>query len=326
EVCSGGSCGLSCAGGTTLCAGRCVDTDLDPDNCGGCDRLCSYDHGVAACIDRSCLLAACSGGWDDCDGLDTNGCEADLSSDDAHCGQCNLACAWTEECVTSSCQLCIIGRTGLSFDGVDDTLFVGDDDALDITAAISFEAWVYSTAPGTDAPILAKENSGGRQQYWFGVFFGHFGLLLGNGSGWGLNQRGSGTVVANTWTHLASVWDGTHWYNYQDGVLVGTGAYTGTLPTSDQPLTIAINSGYDNTRYGGALSDIRLWNVARTEQQIRDNMCELSDRTGLLARWLMDEGSGQTAADDSGNGFDGRLGEDPAEDDRDPTWVLLPAP
>jgi len=71
---------------------------------------------------------------------------------------------------------------------------------------------------------------------------------------------------------------------------------------------------------------VRLWNVARTVTQIRANMCDLSDTTGLVARWMMDDGSGQTATDDSGHGFHGRLGATTAVDSRDPAWSLLPSP
>jgi|GEM_PF-1467261 len=327
EVCSGSICTVSCVSGMSLCGGTCVDTRYDPNNCGECDAVCSIDHGAAACLDGICVLASCDESWGNCNYTPTDGCESNLSSDRLHCGACGTSCDWSEDCRVSNCEHCITGRTGLLFDGVDDYVYIGDAPGLDITGPITFEAWVRNAAPFNDAPILAKENSGGRQQYWFGVFYGHFGILLGNGTGWGLSARSSGSILPDTWTHLASVWNGTTWYNYQDGMLVGTGSYSsGSLPVGDEPLTIGINSGYDFTRYSGYLSDVRLWSVARTEAQIRENMCELSDATGLVGRWLLNDGSGQTAADASGNGFDGRLGAVATPDPRDPTWSALPVP
>jgi len=44
---------------------------------------------------------------------------------------------------------------------------------------------------------------------------------------------------------------------------------------------------------------------------------------GLLAHWNFDEGSGQTAADSSGNGNDGMLGTTPGVDGGDPTWTCV---
>ncbi len=214
-----------------------------------------------------------------------------------------------------------VDETGtLHFDGAGDYVYIGDDASVDITGPITMEAWVYAEDPDNDEPILAKEYSSGRQQYWFGVFYGHFGLLIGNGSGWGLNARGSGNVPANTWTHLASVWTGTTWYNYQDGVLVGSGSYTTSPPSTSEPLTIGINSSYDYTAYRGYLSDVRLWNVARSGAQIAGQRCALTDTSGLVGRWFLDDGAGQVAVDASGSGNDGRLGSTADADDRDPTW------
>jgi hypothetical protein len=213
------------------------------------------------------------------------------------------------------------GASSLYFDGGDDMVHIGDDPTLDITGPITMEAWVYSENPNSDEPVLAKEYAGGLQQYWFGVYYGGFGLLLGDGSSWGLVARSSGQIDASTWTHLASVWDGATWSNYQDGFLVETGTYTGTVPVSDQPLTIGINSGYDNTRFQGYLTDVRLWNVARTQDQLRGDMFEIDDTTGLVGWWPMNETEGQTAFDESGYGFDGQLGNDPAADSRDPLWA-----
>jgi len=208
----------------------------------------------------------------------------------------------------------------LYFDGSNDMVYIENDSIPDITSAITMEAWVYSTNSYLDAPILAKEYSSGQQQYWFGVYYNGFGLLLGNGSGWGLMARSSGYVQEGVWTHLASVWDGTNYYNYQDGVLVESGSYATPITTGDQPLTMGINSSYDNTRYSGNLNDVRLWNVARTEDQIINDMYQISDSTGLVGQWGLDEGSGQMTYDHSGNGLDGRLGDTSDVDDRDPTW------
>ncbi len=46
EVCSGGLCGVECSGGTTLCGGACVDTEVDPAHCGDCPTACGSGESV----------------------------------------------------------------------------------------------------------------------------------------------------------------------------------------------------------------------------------------------------------------------------------------
>lgn len=45
-------CG-TCSGESTCCTGKCVFTDLDPDNCGACGNVCEFDccnNGGQCCI------------------------------------------------------------------------------------------------------------------------------------------------------------------------------------------------------------------------------------------------------------------------------------
>jgi hypothetical protein len=65
-----------CAWGELVCGDECVDVLWDPDNCGGCNEVCSGD-----CYDGECLVEddddTCDDGWDndndgyyDCDDFD----------------------------------------------------------------------------------------------------------------------------------------------------------------------------------------------------------------------------------------------------------------
>lgn len=142
--------------------------------------------------------------------------------------------------------------------------------SIQITNAISFSAWVYSTNPNRDAPILAKEY-GGNLSYWFGVYNGGFGTLLSdNGSGWNANYRGSGSVPANQWTLLTTTWDGATIRNYQNGVLVGSTSYSDPsgINVSNAFLSIGINSNYDFTRFQGILDEVRIYNHALNTTEI----------------------------------------------------------
>ena len=142
--------GLSCGGGNDPpvspcgalddCAGECVDTSFDLQNCGACGNECQDGEvcSEGACLDFcgdgltvcnglcvntaineqhcggcglpcppgvSCADSACGGG--DCASLglvDCNGFCVDIFSDPAHCGGCNAPCGPGGFCAGGDCQ------------------------------------------------------------------------------------------------------------------------------------------------------------------------------------------------------------------------------
>jgi hypothetical protein len=111
-----GGCGLACAApnGTPGCAaGTCVvaacnagqadcngqvsdgcevDVTSDVNNCGACGNVCSAANGTASCVAGACAVAACSGGWADCDANPSNGCETSIATSATDCGVCGNVC------------------------------------------------------------------------------------------------------------------------------------------------------------------------------------------------------------------------------------------
>ncbi len=88
--------------GATLCDGVCVDTDVDPGNCGSCGSICADD---LVCQDGGCNLS-CVGGTTDCDGSCLN-----LTNDVDNCGACGNACGDGLVCIESACVLVCVGGT-----------------------------------------------------------------------------------------------------------------------------------------------------------------------------------------------------------------------
>src|SRR5581483_3436169 len=89
--------------------------------------------GTALCVASRCVVASCSPGRGDCDGIAANGCEADLTSDPRHCGGCFTSCAGTSGCSAGRCTMTCapascasLGRTcGAAADGCGGTLACG---------------------------------------------------------------------------------------------------------------------------------------------------------------------------------------------------------
>jgi len=63
------------------------------------------------------------------------------------------------------------------------------------------------------------------------------------------------------------VWDGSTWTNDQDGVAADSGSFSTPIVTGDQPLTLAINSGYDNTAFEGVLYDGQLGSSSSSDSR-----------------------------------------------------------
>ncbi len=122
-----GACGTACAlaNATATCAsGACEidacdagfgDCDGDATNgceapldtltdCGACDTTCSLPGGSETCASGTCEVGTCNSGRGNCDGVASNGCEADLTDDEDNCGMCGVVCTGGDRCRASVCR------------------------------------------------------------------------------------------------------------------------------------------------------------------------------------------------------------------------------
>ncbi|HWW60962.1 MAG TPA: LamG domain-containing protein [Thermoanaerobaculia bacterium] len=158
--------------------------------------------------------------------------------------------------------------------------------AFNFTNAVTFEAWVAISDPGACSSILGKEWT---TNYWVGIC----GTKLRSYFNGTTSLFDSGTVPANNWTHIAVVFDNGKSYHYVDGELTGSRdeAFT-TMGTSTTDFRIGSDSQFAFST-AGAIDEVRVWNVARTQAQIRAaiNTPINSPQTGLVAVYHLD-GSG----------------------------------
>lgn len=111
-------------------------------------------------------------------------------------------------------------------------------------------------------------------------------------------------LVTNTWCHWAFVYDGTTFTIYRNGepdVKFDPPSPKGGEVRIDFVNMISSGS-YFQDKCG--MSQVRLWKIARTQNQIKNNMFYAINPTNpnLIAYWPMDEGTGYTFADITGNG------------------------
>jgi Laminin G domain./Domain of unknown function (DUF1735). len=129
----------------------------------------------------------------------------------------------------------------------------------------------------------------------------------------GGNMSSAFNFSLGNWYHIAVTYDGSMLRMYVDGELDATKEKTGTLDlTKTNPATTDLTQGFfigraaDNMRLIDAIfSETRVWTVARSQNEIRNNMCYVDPETpGLLSYWRFNEGSGNIAHDLSPNGID----------------------
>ena len=120
---------------------------------------------------------------------------------------------------------------------------------------------------------------------------------------------------AGQWVHIAGVSDGADSAIYFNGINVVS---TPDTLEAVVPNTVNIGRWTGDTHYtNGAIDSVRIYNRALSAEEIRYHY----NRGGPVAEWNFDEGSGQTAYDESFNNNDGTLGATSAVEASDPTWV-----
>ena len=107
--CAAGVCTVTdCVAGFGDCNGDSQDgcefpVDSDVTNCGACGNVCAGPNASDwTCGGGECQVAACEGGFLDCDMDGANGCESDGLTDPMNCGGCGTVCAGA--CTNGQCD------------------------------------------------------------------------------------------------------------------------------------------------------------------------------------------------------------------------------
>lgn len=176
---------------------------------------------------------------------------------------------------------------GCDFDGTDDFINVPDNNTLDITDAVTLTAWINMDTLATgDAGIVRKDGG-------YGLRVINNGKIGGRGyqcTGVSSNQ----TITTGKWYFVAWTYDEKMNNIYLNGRLDGTATETCDIPTSISDAQIGLQS----SNFDGKIDDVRIYNRVLSPQEISS----LSDwAPGPVAYWNMDEHSGTTLQDKSGN-------------------------
>ena len=209
------------------------------------------------------------------------------------------------------------GETALLFDGLNDQVVVPDNPSLRIIGPITVEAWIRRSVMGVQHAILEKYGCIGDAP-----FVGGYVLRVSaenklmfrteddcsNGS----SANGATSLQSNVWYHVAGLWDGSQIRVYVNGMLDGATVTARNPKPGNTPLRIG-ERGNTLMPMSGAIDEVRLWNVARTQPELQANLNHrlTGAEPGLVAYWRLDEGTGFTTADATGHGNTGTLLDGP---------------
>jgi len=160
--------------------------------------------------------------------------------------------------------------------------------ALNPTGAFTFEAWVAITNSAASADCRSIAGKNWEQAWWVGLCTVGGRPTLRSYLKGSTSQRNGGEIEPGRWTHVAVVFNGTQRLHYVNGELAATFSETGPLTTSADEVRIGSDTRWQFTPTG-AINEVRLWNVARTQTQIRDNMDNPinAPQGGLIAVWSL---------------------------------------
>jgi len=190
-------------------------------------------------------------------------------------------------------------NTAIVLDGVSEHLVIPGNVNHNVDEAFTVEAWIFANSWETESwrgSLVAKDAQGPDRGYAFRCGDnGKLSFVISVDGTW--EEIISPPLMAtNQWHHVAGVVNGTNTKLYIDGQEVAAGSYDGTPSILSEDLLIG-GSYFDGRFFDGAIDELRIWNVARTQQEIADFADQ--DLTGTeanLAVYLpMNEGSGSIA-------------------------------
>ncbi len=160
-----------------------------------------------------------------------------------------------------------VAGMALSLNGVDDYVNCGDNASFDITEQITLSAWVNTSDSGNGQhnPFVTK----GDQSYAIKHASGNSMEFFIYDGTWQTLSSPVDDSFNGAWHHVAGTFDGNQLRLYVDGNLADSMDHTGAIATTTYPVNIGRNSQNVDRFYEGAIDEVRIYNRALSEGEIR---------------------------------------------------------
>jgi len=207
----------------------------------------------------------------------------------------------------------------LYFDGVDDYMHVPTVNNVSFGSQFTIEMYInignvtsketlfsISRTPTdvTNGAVLLLNPAGG--QGGANLCFGDYSTAYG----FPTNSCSSVVLQPNTTYHVAFVKNGLNGTFYVNGQPAGIITAARDVHYDNDNVYLGMGYRDGNLRYNGYMDEVRIWNIARTQEEIKTNMNKTlkGQEPGLVAYWNFDMYVGSaTAMDLTGNHSDGTL-------------------
>ena len=202
---------------------------------------------------------------------------------------------------------CFAGpRQCLDFDGTQNCLSIDSDPLLDLTTNYTLEAWIYPHIFNAFGGIISKYHDIGSNGYTL--------RLSGNGSNQGINfdelETADNLLTANKWFHIAAVKNGSTRKLYINGIEQTLNGTPLNVQVNTDPVAIGADFVLVTPRqFDGMIDEVRIWNIARTEDQVREYMSKnlTGDESGLVVYYRFDENTGTIAHTETSNNLNATM-------------------
>tara|TARA_R100001460_G_scaffold1544_3_gene5765 strand:+ start:4247 stop:5026 length:780 start_codon:yes stop_codon:yes gene_type:complete len=214
----------------------------------------------------------------------------------------------------------------MSFDGTNDFLDCGDITILDGLTNLTVSMWVnFDTLPGTfnTARDLFRKGSN--------LFSSGFGIAIAGDGGSGNGPRlqvqvpgnfmhanhSSSPIPTGQWVHVGVTMSSSGFNMYMNGVRFSSEDQGSGVTIANNSDKLSIGSNLGSNAHDGLMDEIAVFNSTKTQSEIQNFYnsgvpTDLTEESGLIAYWRMEEGSGSTVADSSANSNTATLTNGPA--------------
>ena len=182
----------------------------------------------------------------------------------------------------------------LNFDGTGDHVLIPANSDFNFTTG-TVEAWIKPGVSSSNQGFLMIRTSTGTMRWSAHINQNNGSIGIYNGVSY--SSISVGTLSAGTWYHVAIELNGTSCKIYVNGILKGSTGNGVVSSTTGVPLSIGnSDASYSSEDFLGEIDDVRIWNVARTQSEIQNNMYTYytGSMTNLKAYYRFDQGNAST--------------------------------